>query len=98
MRSNRRTLEQLARQHGAMLHVACVPQGATLFVDHRAIARAPADLHLPAGKHILELKSPAFLDWNQEVSVSAGAKLSFDLKLQENKQVQSDKRIINLPF
>ncbi len=105
MRSNRRTLEQAAGKRGAMLHVTCVPPGATLFVDHRAVAHAPAGLLLPAGKHILELKSPAFLDWNHEVSVSAGEKLSFELKLQgnqqelqENKQAQSGQRIINLQF
>jgi PEGA domain len=98
MLSNRRALEQEAGKHGALLHVTSVPQGATLFVDHRMIARAPADLRLPAGKHTLELKSPAYQDWNQEVSVSAGEKLSFEPKLQENKQAQSDKRIVNLSF
>jgi hypothetical protein len=98
MRSNRRTLEQGAGEHGAMLHVTCVPQGAMLFVDHRAIAHAPVDLRMPAGKHTLELKSPAYQDWNQEVSVSAGEKLSFEPKLQENNQAQNDKRIINLSF
>jgi hypothetical protein len=46
MRSNQLALEQAAREHGAMLHVTCVPQAA-LFIDHRAIARAPADVRLP---------------------------------------------------
>jgi hypothetical protein len=93
MRANRWTLE-----HGAILHVTCVPQGATLFVDRRAVARTPAELRLPPGKHILELKSPAFLDWSWQVSLSAGEKLSLEPKLQQDKQVQSDKRIINLSF
>jgi len=49
-----------------------VPQGATLFVDHRAIARTPVDLRLPAGKHNLGVKSPPYQDWIQEISVAAG--------------------------
>ncbi len=98
MRSNRRTLEQGALEHGAMLHAASVPQGAMLYVDHRAIARTPADLRLPAGKHILELKSPAFMDWKQEVSVAAEEKLTIEPKLQADTQAQNDKRIINLAF
>jgi hypothetical protein len=98
MRSNRQTLEQGAGKHGAMLHVSSVPQGATVFVDHRPVALAPVDLRLPAGKHTIELKSPSYSDWSQEVSVSDGEKLSYEPKLQENKQAQSDSGIINLSF
>ncbi len=95
---NRRALEQAAGKRGAALHVAGVPAGAVLYVDSRAVARTPADISLPAGKHLLELKSAAFLAWRQEVSVAAGEKLSFEPKLEENKQTQSDKRIVNLDF
>jgi len=98
MLSNRKTLEQGAGKRGAMLHVSSLPPGATLSVDDRVVARTPVDLRLPAGKHTLALKSPAYLNWTQEVSVSDGEKLSFEPKLQENKQAQSDNRIINLSF
>lgn len=76
-----------------------------LFVDHQAIARTPAVVRLPVGKHTLELKLPRYLAWNQEVTATDGEKLSFEPKLQENqqaqqenKQAQSDNRIINLSF
>lgn len=98
MLSNRRTLEQAAKGHGAALLVTCATEGATLFVDHRAIAPAPAFLVLPAGKHILELKSPGYMSWRRAVSVSAGDKLKFEPELQESKQVPSNSRIVNLPF
>lgn len=103
--SSRRAMQHPAGQHGAMLHVASVPQGAMLFVDHRAIARTPVDVRLPVGKHALELKLPSYLEWTQEVSAADGDKLSFEPKLQENQQAQqenkpaqSDGRIINLSF
>jgi hypothetical protein len=104
MRSNRQALEQSAREHGATLHITSEPQGATLLIDHRPVAHTPADLRLSAGKHNLALRSPAYLDWSQDVSVSDGDKLSFDPKLQQDKQTQqarqapSDNRIINLSF
>lgn len=98
MRSNLQALEQGAGKHGALLHISSIPKRATVLVDHRPVARTPVDLRVPAGKHTLALKSPAYLDWAQEISVSDGEKLSFEPKLQENKQAQSDDRIINLSF
>jgi hypothetical protein len=98
MLSNRRTLEQAAKGRGATLLVTCENEGATLFVDNRAIAHTPAYLILPAGKHIVALKSPGFVDWMREVAASAGDKLKFDAELQEVKPIQSDARIINLAF
>lgn len=92
-------------RNGAILHITSSPQGAMLFVDHQAIARTPAVVRLPVGKHTLELKLPRYLAWNQEVTATDGEKLSFEPKLQENqqaqqenKQAQSDNRIINLSF
>lgn len=102
----------LSARHGATLHVSSFPQGAMLFIDRQAIARTPLDVRLAIGKHTLELKLPRYLSWNQEVSATDGAKLSFEPKLQENQQAQLedqqaqpkdksaqiDSRIINLPF
>jgi Arc/MetJ family transcription regulator len=97
--------QRLSARHGATLHIASFPQGAMLFIDHQAIARTPLDVRLSIGKHTLELTLPRYLAWNQEVSATDGAKLSFEPKLQENQQAQpenaqaqTDNRIINLPF
>jgi hypothetical protein len=98
MRSNRQLLEYNARERGgAMLHISSVPENATLYVDHLVVADAPTDLRLSTGKHILELKSPGFRAWTQEITV-AGKTLSLAPKLSEETPPQNDKRIINLSF
>lgn len=81
MRTNRSKLEASAGASAATLQVASVPERTAVYVDGLAIAYAPAELRLPAGKHAVELRHPVFLLWRQEVSLTAGQKLLLEPKL-----------------
>lgn len=81
-----------------MLHMSSAPKAATLYIDHLAVAATPADLCVPIGKHIIELKSPRFRAWSQEVMINTGEALTLAPKLVEEKQTKDYKRTINLSF
>jgi len=70
MQENRQQLAARSDQGGGTVRVESVPAKAMIMVDGRPVDYAPADLQLPAGKHIIELNHPDFLPWRMEVSVS----------------------------
>lgn len=81
MRANRQKLDASAGTNAATVQIASVPGKTAVYVDGLAIAYAPTDLRLPAGKHALELRHPAFLAWRQELSVMAGQTVRLEPKL-----------------
>jgi len=81
MRANKPKLEARAGAQGAALQIASVPVKTAVYVDGLPIAYAPAVLRLPAGKHVIELRHPAFLPWREELSVTAGEKRRLEPKL-----------------
>ncbi|MFB3918217.1 MAG: PEGA domain-containing protein [Terriglobales bacterium] len=81
MRANRQKLEASAGASASTLQIASVPSKTAIYVDGLVTAYAPAELRLPAGKHSVELRHPAFLLWRQDVSVAAGQMLKLEPKL-----------------
>jgi hypothetical protein len=84
MQENRQQLAARSDQGGGTVRVESVPAKAMITVDGRPVDYAPADLQLPAGKHIIELNHPDFLPWRMEVSVSPQESTAVTAQL-ENK-------------
>jgi hypothetical protein len=85
MRANKHKLETLAGTKGASVQIESTPSKATVFVDHLAVSYAPATVRLAAGKHIVELQSPAYLPWRQELSVTGGETIHLEPQLVRDK-------------
>ena len=83
MEENRRQLEAKGQKEGGAVHIDSVPPKATILVDGAPIAYTPAELKIPEGKHVIELKRPASLPWRKEISISRGEKLSLNGELQD---------------
>ena len=83
MEENRRKLEAGGQKAGGAVHVDSVPQKATILVDGAPIAYTPADLKIPEGKHVIELRRPASLPWRKEISLTPGERLSLSAELQD---------------
>lgn len=84
MQENRQQLAARSDQGGGTVRVESVPAKAMITVDGRPVDYAPADLQLPAGKHVIELNHPDFLPWQMEVSVSPQESTAVTAQL-ENK-------------
>jgi hypothetical protein len=85
MRVNRQKLETLAGTKGATVHIESVPSKATVYVNNHAIAYTPVDVRLPAGKQVVEVQSPAFLPWKQELSIAGGETIRLEPTLVRDK-------------
>ena len=83
MEENRRKLEAGGRKTGGVVHIESVPRKATILVDGAPIAYTPADLKIPEGKHVIELRRPASLPWRKEISLTRGERLSLSAELQD---------------
>jgi hypothetical protein len=83
MRENRQSLELKSQKSGGMLKVTSVPENATLVIDGAIVARTPAELHVSAGTHAIEVRRPVYLTWRKQVTVGEGQALSLQPKLQE---------------
>jgi len=83
MEENRRKLEAKGQKEGGAVHIDSVPQKATILVDGAPIAYTPADLKIPEGKHVIELRRPASLPWRKEISLTRGERLSLSAQLQD---------------
>ncbi|MBI1982902.1 MAG: PEGA domain-containing protein [Acidobacteria bacterium] len=86
MEENRHTLEEQSKEGGATLHIESVPGKATVLIDGEPVARTPADLKIPAGKHIVELKEFDSLDWKEEIAVKPDENLSLKPELKKRYQ------------
>ena len=83
MDENRRKLEMKGQKQGGAVHIDSAPQRATILVDGAPVAYTPADLKLPEGKHVIELKRATSLPWRKEISLARDEKLTLDAELQE---------------
>ena len=83
MEENRRQLEAKGQKEGGAVHIDSVPPKATILVDGAPIAYTPAELKVPEGKHVIELKRPASLPWRKEISLTRGERLSLSPELQD---------------
>lgn len=85
MRANQQKLETLAGEKGATIQIASVPSKTTLYVDGLVVAFAPTDVRLPIGKHMVELRHPAFLPWREQLSLSGGETVRLEPKLVRDR-------------
>ena len=86
MEENRQKLEDESKNGGATLHIESVPDKATVLIDGEAVAKTPADLKVPEGKHIVELKEFESVDWKKEISVTRDENLSLKPELKKRYQ------------
>lgn len=83
MEENRKELEPKNPKDGGTIHIESAPTHAVVYVDGSAVAYTPADLTLSSGKHDIELKHPVSVDWEKEVTVNRGDKLSMKQELKD---------------
>jgi hypothetical protein len=83
MEENRQKLEAKSKDGGATLHIQSVPDKATVLIDGEAVAKTPADLKIPEGEHVVELKEFESLDWKKEISVARDEDLSLKPELKK---------------
>lgn len=83
MQDNRQGLELKSQKGGAVLHVASVPDKAVVSIDGMMVARTPADLHIPIGAHVVEIKHASYLPWRKQVTLVDGRDVSLKAQLQE---------------
>jgi len=86
MEENRQKLEDESKDGGATLHIESVPDKATVLIDGEPVAKTPADLKIPEGKHIVELKEFESVDWKKEISVTRDENLSLKPELKKRYQ------------
>lgn len=67
---NRQKLEVKGGAKAGSLHVESVPAKATVSVDGAPVAYTPADIKLPDGNHVIELRLPGFAPWRKEVNIT----------------------------
>ena len=63
------------------IQVSADVEGAEVYVDREFVGNSPAKLKLSAGKHVIEVKQPGYLDYKREVAVTDGAELSLKATL-----------------
>ena len=85
MDENRKELENASKDRGT-LHIESTPTKATVFIDGKPVAKTPADLKVPEGKHIVELKEFESVDWQKEVTVARDEKLNLQPELKKRYQ------------
>ncbi|MCL2479023.1 MAG: PEGA domain-containing protein, partial [Treponema sp.] len=56
---------------GTVLTVKTEPQGAAIRLDGIYQQAAPADIFIPKGKHTIEIVSPGFTDYSQEITAGS---------------------------
>jgi hypothetical protein len=83
LEENRRELQPKNPKDGGTVHIESTPTHAMVYVDGSAVAYTPTDLTLTAGKHAIELKHPVSVDWEKEVTVNRGDKLSLKQELKD---------------
>lgn len=83
LEENRKALEPKNPKDGGSVHIESTPTHATVYVDGSAVAYTPTDLTLTAGKHAIELKHPVSQDFEKEVTVNRGDKLSMKQELKD---------------
>jgi serine/threonine protein kinase len=79
----------------AQVYLSSNPAGAEVLVNNSPSARTPVTLTLAQGTYLLEIQSPGYKSWDQQVSVSAGQALTLpavtlDLEQPLSLSISSD--------
>ncbi len=82
MNENREKLEAESKKGGGTVQIESVPDKATIAVDGAPVGQSPAELMLPAGKHLIELTHPRFDPWYMEVTINAQESTSVTAQLE----------------
>lgn len=93
MLENRSALQKLASEGGGTLHIVSEPDDGAVFVDGRLIARTPAEIKMPTGKHQIMVTRPDRDQWTLQVSIVKGQTLEISAKL-----VNTNPSVISLDF
>jgi selenocysteine lyase/cysteine desulfurase len=93
MQENRSALEKLASEGGGTLHVTSDPDDAAVFVDGRLVARTPAEIKTPTGKHQIMVTRPDRDQWTKQVTIAKGQTLEISAEL-----VNTNPSVISLDF
>jgi len=59
------------------------PDGAEIFIDSVGQGHAPTILHLPAGKHTVQLVAAGYKDWSSEIAVKSNSVVNVTADLQK---------------
>jgi hypothetical protein len=86
MEENRQKLEEESKEGGATLHIESSPAKATVLIDGEPVAKTPADLKLPKGDHIVELKEFESQDWKKEITLAPDENLTLKPELKKRYQ------------
>jgi hypothetical protein len=81
MKENRAALAKEAGESGGTLRLASEPSDAAVFVDGRLVARTPAEVKVPPGKHQIEITRPDRQRWSEQSSVAKGQTVNINGKL-----------------
>jgi S1-C subfamily serine protease len=58
------------------------PDGAEIYVDDKFVGNAPAKLKLPAGNHVMTLKTAGFKEWKRTLEVLKGSQVTLKPALE----------------
>lgn len=81
MKENRLALEKEAKEGGGTLHFASEPSDAAVFIDGRLVAKTPAVVKVPEGKHSIKISRPDREGWTKQIAVNKGQDLGLNAKL-----------------
>ncbi|MGA2475952.1 MAG: PEGA domain-containing protein [Terriglobia bacterium] len=81
MKENRAAFAKAAGEGGGTLRFASDPSDAAVFVDGRLVARTPAEITVPPGKHAIEVTRPDRDQWFEQATVAKGQTLDISAKL-----------------
>ncbi len=81
MKENRAAFAKEAGAGGGTLRFASDPSDAAVFVDGRLVARTPAEITVPQGKHAIEVARPDRNQWFEQATVAKGQTVDVSAKL-----------------
>lgn len=93
MKQNRTALAKQAGETGGTLRFTSDPSDAAVFVDGHLVARTPAEIKLPQGKHAIKITRPDRDEWLEQTTVAKGQTADIRAKL-----VNTNPSVITLSF
>ena len=84
---------EAARRAPGLLVVRSEPPGAELLVDDEPVGRAPTEVRLSAGVHLLRLQAPGMRAWGTVVRIEAGRRSELDVRLAPTETMQAAERL-----
>jgi PEGA domain len=93
MKENREKFEKEAAEGGGALRFTSEPSDAAVFIDGRLVARTPAEVKVPEGRHSIRMTRPDRDKWTEQVTLGKGQDLDVSAKL-----VNTNPSVITLSF